>query len=148
MVIQSPPKAFGYQDSVHGTIGQNNKFLSFNILRLSGEQSFILYAGANAVEELIFDNLKVQTFHPRPTSSPENYFLHFSNSDIWFEKALTFRNTAFPAFPAFPVDFGGSVIQGSWKVKFEGVTVAGVPLLHDRQIRLHTKGDQVTTSYS
>lgn len=145
MVIQSPPKAFGYQASVHGTIGKNNKFLSFNILRLSGEQSFVLYAGANAVGELIFDNLKVQTFLKRPTSTPENFFLHFSNSDIWFEKALTFRNTAFPAFPS---DFGGSVIKGSWNVKFERVTLAGVPLIHDKQIGLHTKGDKVTTSYS
>lgn len=148
MAIYTPPTAFGANAVINSTIGGNNLFQNFDILRLSGENGLIMYDGSNAVNEIVLDQIRVVTWNSRTGNTANNYFLQLSSNDTQFAKSISITNSAFPAFPTS--GFGGSLINGNWKVRFNNVSFGGIAMTQESQIGLTpaNKGVRATILYA
>lgn len=148
MAIYTPPTAFGRNDVVNGTIGANNLFQNFDILRLSGENGLIMFDGANKVDNIQLDQFRVVTWNSRNGNTANNYFLQLSSNDTAFAKSISITNSSFPAFPT--TGFGGSLINGNWKVRFNNVSFGGAAMSQESQIGLTptNKGARATILYA
>lgn len=149
MAINPVPAIFGINNQINGTIGPNNLFTSFDILRLSGADGLVSFNQSNAINNIILDQMRITTFASRKGNTNLNYFLYLSSNNTQFKKSITIQNSAFPAWPT--VGYAGSMIRGNWLVNVKNLTIGGVAVTNDDQIGLTAVGSRgvgVATSYS